>query len=92
MKKEKGSITLFVLIACMFMIIILLMINIGVANKSRNQEKQLGQIVEEYSVNTTDIDSEYEKVANVSDNPYITSEDVIELINKMKRGCNRINK
>ena len=29
MKKEAGSVTLFVLIACMFMIVILLIVNIG---------------------------------------------------------------
>ena len=59
MKKEKGSVTLFVLISCMFMIIILLVVNIGVMNKNRSQEKELEEISKQYNQNETDLDNTY---------------------------------
>lgn len=43
--KEKGSVTLFVLIVCMFFIGILLLINIGLINNKTNKEKELNQIL-----------------------------------------------
>ena len=58
-KKEKGSITLFVLISCLFMIIILLVVNIGVMNKNRSQEKNLEEIAKQYSQNETDLNNAY---------------------------------
>ena len=45
MREEKGSITLFVLISCMFMVVILLVVNIGVMNKNRSQEKNLEECI-----------------------------------------------
>lgn len=43
--KEKGSVTLYVLIVCMFFIGILLLINIGLINNKTNKEKELNQIL-----------------------------------------------
>ena len=70
MKEEKGAITLFVLVSCMFMIIILLVVNIGVMNKNRSQEKNLEEIAKQYSQNETDLDNVYAKVTN--ENEYLT--------------------
>ena len=70
MKEEKGAITLFVLVSCMFMIVILLIVNIGVMNKNRSQEKNLEEIAKQYSQNETDLDNVYEKVTN--ENEYLT--------------------
>ena len=70
MKKEKGSVTLFVSIACVFMIMILLMVNIGVINKNRNQEKELEEIAKQYNQNEIDLDTTYAKVAD--ENGYVT--------------------
>ena len=62
MKKEKGSVTLFVLISCMFMVVILLVVNIGVMNKNRSQEKNLEEISKQYNQNETDLDGTYSEV------------------------------
>ena len=78
MKKEKGSVTLFVLITCMFMIMILLIVNIGVMNKTTNQEKELDKIVKEYSVSETDLDNIYKKIED--NQRYVTAEEVEKMI------------
>ena len=59
MKEEKGAITLFVLVSCMFMVVILLVVNIGVMNKNRSQEKNLEEIAKQYSQNETDLNNAY---------------------------------
>ena len=78
MKKEKGSVTLFVLIACMFMIIILLIVNIGIMNKNRSEEKKIEEIAKQYNQNETDLDDAYEKI--VDENEYVTKGELIEII------------
>ena len=75
---EKGSVTLFVLVACMFMIIILLMVNVGVMNKNATQSKELDKIAKEYSQNEIDLDEAYAKA--VDENQYVTAKDVQEMI------------
>lgn len=81
-KEEKGSITLFVLVACLFFIIILLLVNIGLMNKKTNQEKELEQIAKAYTVNETDMESAYEET--MSENGYLTAKEVRELIQQSK--------
>ena len=78
MKEEKGAITLFVLISCMFMVVILLVVNIGVMNKNRSQEKNLEEIAKQYNQNETDLDNAYAKVAD--ENTYLTELQIEELI------------
>ena len=78
MKKEKGSVTLFVLISCMFMIIILLVVNIGVMNKNRSQEKELEEISKQYNQNETDLDNTYDET--VDNEGYIKKSEVEELM------------
>ncbi len=78
MKKEKGSVTLFVLIACMFMIVILLIVNIGVMNKNRSEEKKIEEIAKQYNQNETDLNNAYEKI--VDENEYLTKGELIEII------------
>ena len=78
--QEKGSVTLFVLIACMFMIMVLLMVNIAVMNRNRSQERELEEIAKEYNQNETDLDNAYAKV--VGENEYVTAKDVQEMINE----------
>ena len=77
---EKGSITLFVLIACIFFVIILLIVNIGVINKNSNHEKELEKINKAYEVNETDINDTYEKA--VDENAYATIGDVNRIVNE----------
>ena len=78
-KEEKGSVTLFVLISCMFMVVILLIVNIGVMNKNRSQEKNLEEIAKQYNQNETDLDNIYEE--KVEDEGYIKKAEVEEIIN-----------
>ena len=76
--QEKGSVTLFVLIACMFMIMVLLMINIAVMNRNRSQERELEEIAKEYNQNETDLDNAYAKV--VGENDYATVSEITNII------------
>ena len=78
MKKEKGSVTLFILIACMFMIVILLIVNIGVMNKNGSEEKKIEEIAKQYNQNETDLNNAYEKI--VDENEYVTKGELIEII------------
>ena len=71
-KKEKGSVTLFILIACMLMIVILLVINIGVMNKNASQEKNIDEMSKQYNQNETDLDSTYDGI--VDKQGYVTKE------------------
>ena len=76
--QEKGSVTLFVLIACMFMIMVLLMVNIAVMNRNRSQERELEEIAKEYNQNETDLDNAYAKV--VGENDYATVSEITNII------------
>ena len=77
-KEEKGSVTLFVLIACMFMIMVLLMVNIAVMNRNRSQERELEEIAKEYNQNETDLNNAYAKV--VGENDYATVSEITNII------------
>ncbi len=60
--KEKGSITLFVLIGIIFILIILGVIYFSRQNKSIAQEKEIRQIEKSYNVNTNDLSEEYNEI------------------------------
>ena len=77
-KEEKGAVTLFVLVAGIFLISTLLLVNIGIINKNTNQEKELEKIVKDYTVNETDMGNTYVKVAE--ENTYLTASQIIEII------------
>ena len=77
-KEEKGSVTLFVLIACMFMIMVLLMVNIAVMNRNRSQEKELEEIAKEYNQNETDLNNAYAKVTG--ENQYVSLDEITNII------------
>ena len=85
MKEQKGSVTLFVLVTCLFMITVLLLVNIGMINKNQSQEKEIIQISKNYSVNETDLANSYAKIAE--ENRYPTYEEVEKMIEKMKCQC-----
>lgn len=77
-KKEKGAITVFVLIACMFILIIVLLMNIGLMNKKTNQEKKLDTIVKNYAVEEEDLANVYAEIADK--NEYPTKAEVEQMI------------
>ena len=60
--KEKGSITLFVLIGIIFILIILGVIYFSRQNKSIAQEKEIRQIEKSYNINTNDLSEEYNEI------------------------------
>ena len=60
--KEKGSITLFVLIGIIFILIILGVIYFSRQNKSIAQEEEIRQIEKSYNVNTNDLSEEYNEI------------------------------
>lgn len=71
-KEQRGSVTLFILIACLFMITILLLVNIAMMNKNASQEKEIIQISRNYSVNETDLSNSYANVADENGYPNYT--------------------
>lgn len=57
--KEKGSITLFVVVACIFIIGIIITLVMRVGNRNINQEKSINNIQDEYQVNNQILDDVY---------------------------------
>lgn len=64
MKQEKGSITLFVLVACLFFVLILVGAYTFTLNKIQTQEQNLKQIQENYSRDIPRIDEIYQEMIN----------------------------
>ena len=60
LKKEQGSITLFVLLSIMFFVIVLVGLYINSSNKIQKQQKEIDKIQKEYE--TEDINEVYLKV------------------------------
>lgn len=79
-RNERGSITIFTVTACMAMMMIILLVNIGIMNKNSNQKKELDEIIENYAFNENELDSIYEKT--VEEQGYATINDVKSLINQ----------
>lgn len=58
-KSQKGSITLFVMICMVFLIIVIVGIYVATSNRIKKQEKEIEQIQKSYE--NTDINIVYEK-------------------------------
>ena len=78
-KNQNGSITLFVLIACMFFIIVLIGLFISNQNKIQSQAKQIAQIQDTYKVSLNEMDEQYSNVSN-SGSSNITMEQILDLV------------
>lgn len=63
-KSKKGSVTLMVLTTMMFVLLILTASYFAISNKSRDQDKKISQIVEQYRASDEDMEQEYQKVVN----------------------------
>ena len=59
-KSEKGSITLFVLLAFLFFIIVLFGVYYNLSTKNTNQAKQIEKIIKNYEVEEESINQMYE--------------------------------
>lgn len=81
-KGEKGSITLFALVMCLLMLVILVLINMKVSNKSISQEKNLEKIMKEYSADEAKMDETYAKT--IGSTEYVTIDQVKALISEVK--------
>lgn len=60
-KSERGSITVFVLTAMLFLLMVVLITYVGISNKKQAQIDQIDKIKEEYESSLKDIDNIYEQ-------------------------------
>lgn len=60
-KREKGSVTLFVVIVCIFIITVLVFSIINISNKGINQKQDLENINNTYTQNNSEMESIYQK-------------------------------
>lgn len=74
---------MFTLVACLFFIIILLLVNIGLINKKANQEKKLTEISKAYEINEQDMENTYAKIADAND--YLTRGEIEQLLQDKKK-------
>ena len=58
-QKQRGSITLFVLISVLFFIVIVISTYTQISNKRTAQEKELNRIEEKYEITDDEIEDEY---------------------------------
>ena len=58
-KSERGSITVFVLSCLLVLLMIAITVYVNMSNKVASQQKQIGKIQEEYQIDNTKMDEEY---------------------------------
>ena len=58
---ERGSITLYVTLSCVFLITVLSLAVFNVTNKNTNQKRQLDRIEDIYSVTDDDLEQTYQE-------------------------------
>ena len=63
-KNEKGSITIMVLTAMLFMLVVITISYLSISNESIGQNKKISQISEQYQVTDEDMKQEYQKAIN----------------------------
>ena len=64
LKNEKGSITLFVILAILFFLIVVFSVFMSSSNKNRIQASELDKIKEEYEKDVNNIDEIYDEIAS----------------------------
>jgi len=65
-KSEKGSITVMVLSAMLFLIGTITVSYFAMSNKSIDQDKKVSQIAKQYKASDEDMENEYQKAVNKS--------------------------
>ncbi len=63
-ESEKGSITLMVLTAMIFLLVVITASYFAISNKSGNQDKKISKIAQQYRASDEDMDQEYTKTLN----------------------------
>ena len=76
---SRGAISLFVLIACMFFLIVLMGIYIFNMNKVQAQNSQIQHIQDTYKVSLSEMDEQYSNISN-SSSSNITMEQILDLV------------
>ena len=82
-KKERGAITLFTVVMCMFLITNVILINIGIMNKNASQEKEIAKISENYEVSEIKMEQAYKDV--IDSKEYPNYGELLELLEKVKQ-------
>ena len=75
---SRGAISLFVLIACMFFLIVLMGIYILNMNKVQAQNSQIQHIQDTYKVSLSEMDEQYSNITNTSSS--VTIEQILDLV------------
>lgn len=63
-KSEKGSITIMVLTAMLFILVIITASYLAISNESSGQEKKISQITKQYQVTNEEMEQKYQKIVN----------------------------
>ena len=63
-KGEQGSITLFVVLVCMFMVIMLVAFMMNIQSKKQAQNKEIDQIIQSYEQNEQEMEEIYSTIEN----------------------------
>ena len=80
--KERGAITLFTVVICMFLITNVILINIGIMNKNASQEKEIAKISDNYEVSQTKMEQAYQEV--IESKEYPTYGELLKLLEQEK--------
>lgn len=78
-RNEKGSITLMVLAAMIFVLVVITASYFAISNKSGNQDKKISKIAQQYRASDEDMDQEYQKVvSNLKVEDYVKVGDYVD--------------
>lgn len=61
-KGEKGSITLFITISCLFIMLMLVTFVMSMENKKQAQNREINQIISHYTVTEKEMEEIYTKI------------------------------
>ena len=78
-RNEKGSITLMVLAAMIFVLVVITASYFAISNKSGNQDKKISKIAQQYRASDEDMEQEYQKVvSNLKVEDYVKVGDYVD--------------
>ena len=63
-KGERGAVTLFVVVVCVFIVIMLVTFTMRIENKKQAQNKEIEQITQSYQGNEQEMEEIYSRVVN----------------------------
>lgn len=63
-KGERGAVTLFVTVVCVFIVIMLVTFTMRIENKKQAQNKEIEQITESYQANEQEMEEIYSRIVN----------------------------